>query len=71
MSRFRHSNCWDVKQNAKGDKMAKPIWRPLPKNHPIFKEGRFYTYTPKKPHKLNKEKNNLINASKKEKEVAK
>ena len=36
-----------------------------------FKEGRFYTYTPKKPHKLNKEKNNLINESKKEKEVAK
>ena len=51
--------------------MAKPIWKPLPKNHPIFKEGRFYTYTPKKPHKLNKEKNNLINASKKEKEVGK
>ena len=51
--------------------MAKPIWKPLPKNHPIFKEGRFYTYTPKKPHKLNKEENNLINASKKEKEVEK
>ena len=51
--------------------MAKPIWKPLPKNHPIFHQGRFYTYTPKKPHKLNKEKNNLINASKKEKEVEK
>ena len=51
--------------------MAKPIWKPLPKNHPIFKAGRFYTYTPKIPHKLNKEKNNLINKSKKEKEVEK
>ena len=40
--------------------MAKPIWKPLPKNHPIFKEGRFYTYTPKKPHKLNKEKKILL-----------
>ena len=51
--------------------MAKLIWKPLPKNHPLFKEGIFYTYTPKKPHKLNKEKNNLINASETEKEVAK
>ena len=53
--------------------MAKPIWKPLPINHSLFKEGRFYIYTTKKPHKhkLSKEKNNLINASEKEKEVEK
>ena len=45
LSCFRYSNCWDTKQNAKGDKMVISLknLKVAKKDHPIY-GGKIQTY---------------------------